>query len=171
MVDTSRLHTFTPSEAAVQVGVGAHSIRRWCEWHAAHLSASANPGAGGQRRLTLLDIEALKEVSNLRLQGLQTEQINERLAQLTFAEIEPSEQPEPDSTELAVQASPDALQASPAILMALEAMQRQIDGIQQAASESKRNHPNVIYFVCIGITIGLAFAALVIGLAGLYGSG
>lgn len=167
MVDTSRLHTITPSEAAALVGVGSHTIRRWCEWHSAHLSPSANPGNGGQRRLTMLDIEVLKEVSNLRLQGLQTEQINEKLAQLTFAEVDNSSSQitkiAADSEELAPLASQEGLQQTSGVIMAMEAMQRRVDAIEQA------RRFDAVGLVGLGIVIGIAFCTLLIALASLYG--
>jgi len=167
MVDNSRLHTMTPSEAAALVGVGPHSIRRWCEWHAAHLSPGANPGIGGQRRLTMLDVEVLKEVSNLRLQGLQTLAINEQLAGLTFAEIDTDSNNTID-TAIAPQSAPDGLQQAPGVLVALEAMRSEIDAIRAVANEGKRIQRDAIYLIAIGIVIGLLFAVGMILLAWLY---
>src|SRR5690349_16356919 len=87
MAINPELSPLTPHEAAVAVGVGVQSIRRWCEWHAIHLSAGASPGPGVPRRLVARDVEVLKMVKDLRYQGLQTEAINDRLKTMAFPEI------------------------------------------------------------------------------------
>ena len=92
--------TLTPAKAAELVGVEVYTIRRWCDWHAAHLSPGASPGAGALRRLTMRDIEVLKTVRDLRAQGLTTATINEQLAGVTFPEIEPGDQADNEQTAL-----------------------------------------------------------------------
>lgn len=91
--------TFTPAQVASILETDASTVRRWCGWHAAHLSDSASPSPGGRRLLTSHDVEVLREVRALRIAGLSTQAVNEQLANRIFAV--------PDSTELA-QTSPDA---------------------------------------------------------------
>ena len=165
MSNNSELSALTPHEAAGLVGVGVQSIRRWCDWHANHLSSGASPGPGIPRRLNGRDVEVLKQVKDLRYQGLQTEAINAQLAGLTFAVVDNDEQPSADSSELAPVASQEGLQQSPGVIVALEAMQRQIDAIQQA----NRGRFDTVTVLGIGICIGLLFAVGMIVLAWLYG--
>lgn len=86
----------SPHQAAQQIGVSVHTVRRWCKDHAQYLSPSASPDRGATRRLTSRDVEVLQEVSRLRsVEGLTTAQINERLAGLVFSEetaIEPAQE-------------------------------------------------------------------------------
>lgn len=165
MANNDRQTTITPSAAAQRLGVEVYTVRRWCDWHAAHLSASASPGAGALRRLTQSDIEVLSMVRDLRAQGLHTETINEQLEGVTFAVVDTDEQPSADSEQLAPLASQEGLQQASAVVVALEAMQRQIDGIQQA----NRSRLDTITSIGIGICIGLLFAVGMIVLAWLYG--
>jgi len=82
------IQTFSPHETALLVGVAVHNIRRWGEYHAAYLSASANPPSGQLKRFTGRDVEVLKHVKALRDQGLTVPVINEQLKGLTFAEVD-----------------------------------------------------------------------------------
>lgn len=111
-------HTLAISEAAETVGVTIHSLRRWCEWHKAHLSPGANPDAGQPRRVTCVDVEVLRHVKALRSEGLQTVAINEQLAGLTFAEIDTEDRSASDSEEIAPTAAQEKLQQTPGPIMA-----------------------------------------------------
>lgn len=154
--------TFTPNEAAILIGTAAHNVRRWTEYHGAHLSPLATPPPGQARRYNGRDIEVLKHVKALRAQGLTVPVINEQLTGLTFAEIDTTPV---DSEELAPLASQEGPQQAPAVLMVLNDLQRQIDAIQQA----NRSRLDSVTLLGVGVCIGLLFAAILIGLAWLYG--
>jgi DNA-binding transcriptional MerR regulator len=160
--------TITPAIAAQRLGVEVYTVRRWCDWHAAHLSASASPGAGALRRLTQSDIEVLSMVRDLRAQGLHTETINEQLEGVTFAVVDTDEQSAADSEELAPMASQEGLQQAPPVLVALQAMQTQIDAIQQARQEDRRPRFDIVTAIGLGFVGGLIFMLAVIVLAWLY---
>ena len=162
MANNDRQTTITPSAAAQRLGVEVYTVRRWCDWHAAHLSASASPGAGALRRLTQSDIEVLSMVRDLRAQGLHTETINEQLEGVTFAIVDTDEQSAGDSEELAPPASQEGLQQSPALLMVVQDLQRQIDGIQQSRRDS------VTWFALGFLVAGFLFLGMVL-LSWLYG--
>ena len=168
MANNDRQTTITPSAAAQRLGVEVYTVRRWCDWHAAHLSASASPGAGALRRLTQSDIEVLSMVRDLRAQGLHTETINEQLAGLTFAEIDTSAG---DSEELAPLASPGELQSTQALIMVVESLRSEVNAIQQARQEERHNRIDTVTAIGLGLCMGLLFAAILIGLAWLYGGG
>jgi len=159
----------SPTFTAELLDIKPLTLRRWCEYHAEHLSPSTNPPSGQSRRFTDKDIEVLKHIKHLRSQGFNTAIINERLAGLTFAEVITDERTEDDSagdSEALASVSPqEGLQQAPGVIVALQAMQRQIDGLQQA----NRRRFDSITILGVGICIGLLFAAILIGLAWLYG--
>jgi DNA-binding transcriptional MerR regulator len=95
------------SEAAAQLGVDVMTVRRWLEWHAAHLSASANPEAGTRRVLTNGDLETLHLIKQLQSQGGTTATVNEHLSSVNITPVERIESPteEHDTPETALAAS------------------------------------------------------------------
>ncbi len=152
--------TVTPAKAAELVGVEVYTIRRWCDWHAPSLSPGASPGPGALRRLTMRDIEVLKTVRDLRAQGLTTNTINEQLAGLTFAEIEPA--PVDAAPMVATQAPQDSpgAPAPLAVVEALQSIQAQIQALQQARSDDKQAQRAAWWYIVFGIMIGLGLAAV-----------
>ena len=157
----------SPTFTAELLDIKPLTLRRWCEYHAEHLSPGTNPPSGQARRFTDKDIEVLKHIKHLRSQGFNTATINAQLGGLTFAEVITSERSE-DDTAVASVGSPDGLQQAPAFLVAVQDLQRQIDAIQQANQEAKRNQIDRLTMLGIGICIGLLFCAILIGLAYLY---
>lgn len=161
MAYSESLSPLTPAEAAEAVGVGVQSIRRWCEWHAMHLSAGASPGSGVPRRLVARDVEVLKVVKELRYQGLQTEAINERLKTMAFPDIADSIE---SDNAVTVADSADTL---PVVQETSSAVQLPIVALNDLRSEfnakftalEQRTRPNVWWFVA-GLVAGLGFAAV-----------
>lgn len=123
-----------PSEVAKLLGVSAFTVRRWCEWHSAYLSPSANPSPGRPRRLSAQDVEVMRHVAQLRTQGLTTVEINAQLEGKTFAVVEselqhspteaPQLAPETHSTALAQNVGIDATTALQALVGRLDAIER-----------------------------------------------
>ena len=157
-------HTLAVSEAAEAVGVTIHSLRRWCEWHATHLTPGANPTPGHARRLSGVDIEVLRHVKSLRDEGLQTIAINEHLATLTFAEIDNL-----DQTNTALESSPalpDAPHATPAPIVAQDyylSVERRLVALERSWQ------PSTITALGIGFLAACMLFLLLIGLAVAYG--
>jgi len=81
-----------PAQVAKELGVDGSTVRCWLAWHSAHLSATANPVAGGRRKLTFRDVEVLCRVAELRDQGLNTDQINGKLARTAFSTLSPTDE-------------------------------------------------------------------------------
>lgn len=171
MSNNSELSALTPHEAAGQVGVGVQSIRRWCEWHSIHLSSGASPGPGIPRRLNARDIEVLRQVKDLRYQGLQTEAINDRLADLTFPEIDTEAITTLDSEELAPVAAQEGLQQAQGIIVTLEAMQRQLDGLQAERANRRAGWERDALIFVIGLGVGVLLLVGVLAAMALWGSG
>ena len=158
--------TFAPNEAAQLVGTAAHNVRRWTEYHSAHLSPLATPTPGQARRYNGRDIEVLKHVKALRAQGLTVPVINEQLAGLTFAEIDTTA---PDSEAIAPTTAPGELQSTQALIMVVESLRSEVNAIQQARQEERHNRIDTVTAIGLGLCMGLLFAAILIGLAWLYG--
>ena len=152
----------TPGKLIEQLGITPITLRRWCAYHKAHLSPGANPGEGVTRRFTGRDLEVLRHVRSLRDQGLNTEQINEQLAGLTFPEIEPGDQA--DNEQTALEASPASQEGPGAgqlpavvqndLVLRLDRLERSLVEVQGAA------RPNWWWFaVGLGAGLGLAVVA------------
>ena len=163
--------TFTPNEAAQMMGTAAHNVRRWTEYHAAHLSPLATPAPGQARRYTGRDVEVLKHVKALRAQGLTVPVINEQLAGLTFAEIDTEVHDSVDSGEIAPATAQDGPQSTQAFIMVVQDLQRRFEAIEQARHDERHNRIDTVTAIGLGLCMGLLFAAILIGLAWLYGGG
>lgn len=148
---------FTPAQAATLIGgVDASSIRRWCGWHAAHLSPTANPSLGVQRQLSAQDVETLREVKRLRVAGLTTPAINAQLSGRTFAVVEtpasaPAAQDGPGTELVPIPAQID-VQALTALL---QGQQTQLDDLRA----SQRS--GAVLFV-LGVGLGVILCAALI---------
>lgn len=172
MVDNNPLQTFTPTEAAEMVGAGAHSIRRWAEWHSPHLSQGANPAPGAPRRFTGRDLEVLKHVKALREQGLQTLAINEQLTRLTFAEIDTQSQPVETPAALnplpTGQESPSAAQFPIMVLNDLEnRFSAKFAALEQTKEEVKRSRQRDTLIYLLGFASGIVLAVGLLAVAAL----
>lgn len=163
MAINPELSPLTPAEAAEAVAVGVQSIRRWCEWHAGHLSVGASPGPGIPRRLTQRDVEVLKVVKELRYQGLQTDAINDRLKSMAFPEIADSADSDSAVTVAdSVEATPGAqARQGGAIVPKVEpefitSIERRFAALERSAQEQRATW----WHVAVGIGIGLGMAAV-----------
>lgn len=143
--------TFTPSEAARRLDTGAHNVRRWAEWHAEHLSQAANPGQDRPRRFTLRDIEVLRSVKALREQGLQTDTINQQLAQITFAIVD---------TPGPVEGPPDALEAHTALTAPIQALVQALAPFDARLAKLEARRFDVASFAYGVIVAGIFFLLL-----------
>ena len=156
----------SPTFTAELLDIKPLTLRRWCEYHAEHLSPGTNPPSGQARRFTDKDIEVLKHIKHLRSQGFNTAIINERLAGLTFAEVitvERSEDDSADSEDLATQNAPESLQQAPqSFVVALQHIERRMDAYE-------RRRLDTVTSIGLGFVGGLLFCAILILLAWLYG--
>ena len=169
---------YKPSDAAKACNTSVNTIRNWCRDYAVFLSPGAR-GNGANRILTDKDLNTLKYIAQLRAENLQQAAIAQRLQETSIGEVEtlvalqdPSMGPPlpEEMKELAPMAAQEGLQQAQGLVVALEAMQRQIDAIQQAVQHADRRRFDTVTVLGIGICIGLLFAAILIGLAYLYGS-
>ena len=169
---------YKPSDAAKACNTSVNTIRNWCRDYAVFLSPGAR-GNGANRILTDKDLNTLKYIAQLRAENLQQAAIAQRLQETSIGEVEtlvalqgPSIGPPlpEEMQELAPVAAQEGLQQAQGLVVALEAMQRQIDAIQQAVQHADRRRFDTVTVLGIGICIGLLFAAILIGLAYLYGS-
>jgi DNA-binding transcriptional MerR regulator len=164
--------TNTPHATATMLEITPVTLRRWCEYHAAYLSAGANPPSGKARRFTGRDLEVFKHVRSLRAQGLTVADINEQLSNITFAVVDNSEQSAGDSEELAPTAAQAGLQQTPGPIMAPEyfmSIERRFEALEAARQEDRDKRIDTVTAIGLGFASGLLFCAILIGLAWLYG--
>lgn len=128
---------------------------------------SAAPGQA--RRYTGRDVEVLKHVKALRAQGLTVPVINQQLVGLTFAEIDTEVHNSVDSGEIAPAATQDGPQSMKAFIMVVQDLQRRFDALEQARHDERHNRIDTVTAIGLGLCMGLLFAAILIGLAWLYG--
>ena len=76
--------TKTTKEAAQVLGVSVGTLRNWSDQYAGFLGESARPGHQPERRFADKDLTVFTYIKQLRAEGLQAEQIRERLAETTF---------------------------------------------------------------------------------------
>ena len=147
--------TFSLSPVSEQLDVPVHKLRRWCDWHAAHLSDGASPAPGEQRRLTPRDVEVLREVQRLRAMGYQTLAINERLERVTVIDAQASVSPQeaPQGTPAPLVLYNDLAQR----MAAVEASQR--DSIREQVEQAERRA--AAYFAA-GVGVALVVVVVVV---------
>lgn len=154
---TSYPNTFAVHQAAQALGVGVHSIRRWCEYHSDHLSAGARPPTGQARRLTGRDIEVLRTVRDLRAQGMTTQAINERLVNMAFADV--------DTTAI-TPASQEGPETGLQVLQHLDSVLRPIaarlDAQDKAIEEMKSRQRSVFTAFGAGVLVASVFFLLIV---------
>jgi DNA-binding transcriptional MerR regulator len=161
--------TRATKEAAQMLGVSVSTMRNWSDQYAEYLSETARPGHLPERRFTDKDMTVLSYVKQLRSEGMQADQIRTRIDETAFNEVEIITQQTTTEDYNPQQTAPDAIQPAPALMVVVQDLQRQIDAIQQARQEDKRQQIDRLTMLGIGICIGLLFCAILIGLAWLYG--
>jgi DNA-binding transcriptional MerR regulator len=160
--------TFTPAEAAHEVGVGSQTIRRWCEWHAEHLSPGANPPAGAPRRLNWRDIEVFKSVRVMRDEGLPTSTINERLESMAFPTIDTESPAEGEA--LTIPPSEDLQDTSKASIVVMETLTtvlRELETVRSEQKEMRRYQRDYVLVFGAGVIVAALFFLVILLLANL----
>lgn len=150
-----------PSEVAALLGVDAATVRRWAAWHKEHLSTGAAPAAGGRRAFTSHDVAVLQQVQALRIAGLTTPAINERLYSLTIAEIE-----SPQAAQKAPE-SPESAHIEQSYLQPLQGALQPFVEAQQAQQQRIERLEKGLQTSLIIFGAGTLTGALVMGLLAL----
>jgi DNA-binding transcriptional MerR regulator len=150
----------TPSAAALTVGVDTMTIRRWCEWHKEHLSASANPAPGSRRFLTLKDLETLSLIKELRQQGLTTVQVNEQLQHIDVTPAEPIE---------SLATVTDSAGAQETALRVIEALQNitgplaaRVEALERQQTERRLASRDMIIGLAVGAILSAVFFLIIV---------
>ena len=166
--------TYTTKQAASKLQVSPNTLRNWSDQYAGFLGESARPGHQPERRFADKDLTVLTYIKQLRAEGLQAEQIRERLTETTFQDAEILQQQttiEGDkpqqTTAIDLPTAQEAQHLTPAPLVALVDLERLIDAKLEAIQRVKE--PS--FFVGLGlgfIAAGVLFL-LIVGVAILYG--
>lgn len=174
---------YNVATAAKMVNVSASTIRGWCAAFAEHLSGSANPESGTERRLTDNYIALLQAAKELRDQGKLVADINQALGALPKHGLQPfvdmpatpieNTQPHTEQAEASA-AIVSALQTIVGRMDALDAIERRMDAIDaidrrlaqiEAADKEDREHragyPIVFMF---GVIVGLVGLVLLLAI-------
>jgi len=157
----------TPGKIIEQLQITPITLRRWCGYHKARLSTGANPGAGVTRTFTGRDLAVLTHVRSLRDQGLNTEQINEQLERITFAEIETEANGEENALESS-QNEPDGPGTILAPIVALDDLQTRVALLERSAIEAKQSQREYIQGVAVGFIGAAVFFLILLLLISIY---
>lgn len=151
----------TTKEAAQTLGVSVATLRNWSDWFAVALSESARPGHKPERRFTGLDMVKLTYIKQLRSDGLQAEQIRQRLTETTFQEneiIATTNANKPQQTAIEpIQNAPETHSAAQLPMVALDDLRNEFNA--KLAAVEQRTRPNVWWFAA-GLVAGLGMAAV-----------
>lgn len=166
---------FTVGEVSTQLGVPAHQLRRWCKYHAAHLSPEANPPQPGiERRLTAHDVSVLSSVRDMRAQGLTPVLINVQLGQLAIGEVVTDSQTAQDSPggQIAPTVGADALASLQPVVDVLAKMPEVLTRIDSLESSRIKDRLRIEFLEAqrtkldvVWIATATFIAGLIVGLA------
>lgn len=137
------IDTYSVGQVAKSVGISKQTVRSWTDRFAEHLSGTAVPGEGLERRYQSADVEVLASVKHLRGQGVVMTNIMPTIARGDRFPIEPPEPPE-TPTE-ATEPPPDTQTKDLAALDLLErfampmidSLQQQLDAERQARLDAE----------------------------------
>lgn len=149
----------TPHALAEMLDITPVTLRRWCEYHVAHLSPGANPLPGKARRFTGRDTEVLRHVRSLRDLGLTASDINEQLAGLTFAVIDTEETPD----------APEPLDLAPAPLVQQSIDHTVLERLVRLETVVEQSRHNRVSDIVLGVLLALGFMIIILLLASIYG--
>lgn len=162
---TTKAEPKTTKEAAQTLGVSVGTLRNWSGDFASELSESARPGYKPERRFTPLDMVKLTYIKQLRSEGLQAEQIRQRLTETTFQENEIIAATDHNKTQQAaiepVQNAVEPASAAQLPLMAIDAINKRIDAIE-ATSQTKTLQFGVSMFAAGFIAACVLFLIIVV---------
>lgn len=146
-------HRFAPHDVAGMFNVSVMTVRRWAEYHKAHLSESANPSPGKPRSFTWADVETFRQIKAWRDEGLSVDAINNRL---TGSVTEPITATVTDNTAIAHTTAQESPQQAQAFMVVVQDLQRQIDAIQQSRRDA------VSWFALGFLVAGFLFLGMVL---------
>ena len=161
-------HRFAPHDIAGMFDVSVMTVRRWAEYHKAHLSESANPSPGKPRSFTWADVETFRQIKAWRDAGLSVDAINTRL---TGSITEPIIPTVTGDSAVASVGAQEGLQQAQGVMVALEAMRTEIAAIRAVASEAKQVQRDAITWFAMGFIAAGIFFLIIVVMAWLYGGG
>lgn len=164
---------YNVATAAKMVNVSASTIRGWCASFAEHLSESANPESGTERRLTDNDIALLQAAKELRDHGKLVADINQALGALPEHGLQPfvdspvtptdGLQTPTNQTETPV-AIVNALQAIAGRMDALDAIEKRLAKIEADDKEDRAHRASYPMVFMFGVIVGLVGLVLLLSL-------
>lgn len=166
-------HHFAPHDVAGMFGVSVMTVRRWAEYHKAHLSDVANPPPGEPRQFTWADVEKFRQIKAWRDEGLTVEAIKNRLSGTITEAITPTvmanstseaieaPQNEPESQQGAILPL-QAIEHYQAIETRLALLERSAQTTEQARQEDRRLLRDGLTMFALGFIAALLFVILLL---------
>lgn len=166
--------TRATKEIAQSLGVSVSTMRNWSDQYAAFLSETARPGHLPERRFADRDLTILTYIKQLRSEGMQADQIKERLGEITFNDVEVIAQQAitGDNTRDQIsaietsQATPESHQNSSGVIMvvldAMNIMQQRVDALEQAKINDRRLVRDSVFMFMAGSVVTLVLMLIVI---------
>lgn len=157
---------YSPSELAQTLDTGSHTVRRYGDRFARHLS----PGAGSRpRRYTDQDAGILAEALRLKEAGHAFAEIDTLLEQTVIAsppavqDSQPTGAPQPTEALLRLASAVEAMSTQQAML---DALQARLARVEAAQGDARRLALAVVFGVVLGVLLVLVGAAVYVGIAG-----
>lgn len=157
--------SYATKQAADRLQISPNTLRNWSDAYGDHLSEAARPGTQPERRFTEHDLTILEYIKQLRAEGMEKDQIRQRLGETQFADVEVLKAPTTtlqaptDSLVAPSTQPPDTLQAPQLPAVVLEAVLRRLDA---AEADAKANRAEVKYgrqrdtlVFLLGLTAGI----------------
>jgi DNA-binding transcriptional MerR regulator len=152
-------HKFAPHDVAGMFNVSVMTVRRWADYHKAHLSDLANPLAGKARAFTWADVKKLRQIKAWRDSGLSVEAINNRLSGTVTESITPTVMA--DSFN-AIQTAPDSTPASIVVLDAITTLQRDVAALKASSQTPVTSQRDGVIMFGVGFIAALVFVVLLL---------
>ncbi len=141
---------YNPADAAKACNVTVNTIRGWIRDFSEHFTPGAR-GESGNRLLSDKDMNTLKYIASLRLEGLQRDAIGVRLQEVTIGETETLA--DVPASSIAPPALPEAPHASPSSIVAPEyllSVERRFEALEASVRDGKQGQRDYVQGIVIG---------------------
>ena len=168
---------YATKQAADRLQISPNTLRNWSDAYGDYLSEAARPGTQPERRFTDQDITILEYIKQLRAEGMEKDQIRQRLGETQFADVEVLEAPtitlQAPIDDLVAPSTqpPDTLQVPQLPAVVLEAVLRRLEAAEAEAkasqAEMKHGRQRDTLMFLLGMTAGIVLCVGLLAVAAL----